>query len=405
MDRSVAVPELEEDDHGPAADGAPARRIERSHGGGGESGGGGSRDELSNATNDDRPALLAKHHEILQSATSQAGFGCSFAHRMLGDIAAYRRDYKGMIVAMRRAAANATSDKDDATGARLAQAYAYGMAGDPATERMIIVLEADPSNFDARFKLAQHLLAVGDDETATPTLRIAAGHPNIVHRRRGFNNLCDVYRRRALAGDTDGAVAGLRNLLATPTEPDLEANAQTHLAEALVFAATSMMQGPSTDDLLATTLDNARTAADRAVALLPSTGQDASFALDQRGCCADMLGDLSKANGDTAATKDHYTEAVDFFHRGAAACGADAASRQKYIIAQIKLKAHVSDDVDTATTDSSQSIPTGSFPWTKSLASAVLGPGSISSRLRVSVSPRIPRIPTHHHRCLTSISL
>jgi len=101
--------------------------------------------------------LLKESREKMELAI-ELDFGCGVAHHVLAHLATLDDDLGGVAKALTRWAANGGG-----TEARVQLAAAYGSLGQRKKERAILasVLESDPSHFDARFALAQHLVCVG----------------------------------------------------------------------------------------------------------------------------------------------------------------------------------------------------------------------------------------------------
>jgi hypothetical protein len=101
--------------------------------------------------------LLKESREKMERAI-ELDFGCGVAHHVLAHLATLDDDLGGVAKALTRWAANGGG-----TEARVQLAAAYGSLGQRKKERAILasVLESDPSHFDARFALAQHLVCVG----------------------------------------------------------------------------------------------------------------------------------------------------------------------------------------------------------------------------------------------------
>ena len=200
-------------------------------------------------------------------------------------------------------------------------------------------------------------MCVGDDESATPTLRaITRAGPLVDADRPIMYNasvvaLQNIYRRQGLCGTFDSAAAGLRQL-----RSDVETHAcvggplinadnkvlvLAQLANTLLDAAQSGLAAYSTLEALAE-VEAACACAFGELASAPRSDQTVSWVWHCYGRCADLSGDAHAAANESAAAVSCYKQAVTRLERAAAALENDMASRSLLSLLQLKIKSQLS---------------------------------------------------------------
>lgn len=291
--------------------------------------------------------ILTESRAKLERAI-ELDFGCGLAHRVLADVAADERDFGKMVKALTRAAANGGG-----TEARIALAGAHGRLEQVQKERDILasVLESEPRNFLVRFFLAQHLICVGDDESATLTLRYTtfAGPNNVppFAFEYAVDQLKAIYRRQGLCGTFDTATAGLREMLtylerhAGRVNPEYKFLITGQLAEVLLLAGASGSAEYATLEALQKAEDVAGCALRAMSALSAPPGQTVSWAWHSYGRLAELVGDAHASAHNAEAAVPCYERAMECLELAAAAWKEDRASRQHLKNLPMKIKALV----------------------------------------------------------------